>query len=298
MKKPFFSIIIPTYNRANEIARCIDSIVAQSYKDWEAIIIDNYSTDNTEQIVLSYNDDRIHFYKNHNYGVISVSRNFGLDKSTGEWICFLDSDDSWAPTKLEQIFPYTNKYDLIYHGFISNGKKHGLIPTNKVIYYSIKEPTVAYLLQRSDPINTSSSAVKRSFIGDTRFSEDKELFAIEDYDFFLQLMKKHPRTIRLRKYLTYYDYSTGVSHINEEIRARNRRLFNKYKEELTEKEFRNVLKLYMKMKGTDLLFTDSAKSRRYFYISLSSSVLLVKFQSLKAILHSYFIQLKSYLFRN
>ena len=66
-----FSIVIPTYNRANLIKRCIESVINQTYQNWEAIIVDNYSEDNTEEIVSSFNDERIRFYKNHNYGVIA-----------------------------------------------------------------------------------------------------------------------------------------------------------------------------------------------------------------------------------
>ena len=65
MNKPYFSIVIPTYNRGNLIGRCIDSIISQTYTNWEAIIVDNYSEDNTEEIVMSYNDERIRFIKNH-----------------------------------------------------------------------------------------------------------------------------------------------------------------------------------------------------------------------------------------
>ena len=66
MHKPFFSIVIPTYNRGDLIGRCLDSIISQTYTNWEAIIVDNFSEDNTEQVVLSYQDDRIRFIKNHN----------------------------------------------------------------------------------------------------------------------------------------------------------------------------------------------------------------------------------------
>lgn len=58
-----FSIVIPTYNRANLIKRCIESVINQTYQNWEAIIVDNYSEDNTEEIVSSFNDERIRFYK-------------------------------------------------------------------------------------------------------------------------------------------------------------------------------------------------------------------------------------------
>ena len=95
MNSILFSIIIPTYNRANEIGRCLSSVINQSYSNWEAIVVDNYSSDDTENIVKDFNDNRIRYYKNHNYGIIAVSRNFGIDRAKGSWICFLDSDDSW-----------------------------------------------------------------------------------------------------------------------------------------------------------------------------------------------------------
>lgn len=187
MNKLLFSIIIPTYNRADLIGRCLESVINQTYDNWEAIVVDNYSEDNTEEIVASLNDSRIHYYKNHNYGVISVSRNFALDRAKGEWICFLDSDDSWASDKLKQLMPYVNRYDLVYHGYKTNTGKIMFFDRTKQLFYTVKEPTVAYILQRGDPFNPSCSAVSREFIGITRFSEDKKFFAIEDYDFFLQL---------------------------------------------------------------------------------------------------------------
>lgn len=198
-----FSIVIPTYNRANLIKRCIESVINQTYQNWEAIIVDNYSEDNTEEIVSSFNDERIRFYKNHNYGVISVSRNFALDNSNGHWICFLDSDDSWASDKLEQILPYLNHFDIVYHGYVSNMSGMKLFGKSKRLFYTVKEPTVSYVLQRGDPFNPTCTAVLKSFIGDVRFSEDRALYAIEDYDFFLQLLMKNPRVKHLKKYLAF-----------------------------------------------------------------------------------------------
>lgn len=279
MVRPFFSIIIPTYNRANEICRCLSSVVGQTYKQWEAIVIDNYSEDNTEDIVKSFNDDRIKYFKNHNYGIISVSRNFGLDRAKGDWICFLDSDDSWKLDKLEQLLPYLDNYDLIYHGFIKNGGSKLPWSRDKILFYTVKESNISYVLQRSDPFATSCSAVSKSFLKSTRFSEEKELFAIEDYDFFLQLLKRSPRIKHLKKCLAYYDVTTGISH-NEFVQLhRNRVLINKYKETLSKADCRNVLKLYMYMRGLVYLDKDKIKARKYFRAGMSSEAFFVKWRS-------------------
>lgn len=279
MNKPFFSIIIPTYNRADTIQRCLDSVVKQTYTNWEAIIIDNYSEDTTEEIVSRFIDKRIRYFKNHNYGIISISRNFGIDRAKGDWICFLDSDDSWKIDKLEQLLPYVGNYDLIYHGFIKNGGSKTFIPRNKILFYTVKESNIPYVLQRSDPFATSCTAVSRAFLSDTRFSEAKELFAIEDYDFFLQLLARSPRIKHLKKYLAFYDATTGISH-NDFIQLnRNKIIINKYKDILSKKEFRNVLKLYMYTKGLAYLNIDKIKARKYFRAGFSSDILFVKWRA-------------------
>lgn len=291
MKELLFSIIIPTYNRAAFIKSCLESVINQTYKNWEAIVVDNFSEDNTEEIVSSLRDSRIHFFKNHNYGVISVSRNYALERAKGEWICFLDSDDRWVPTKLEQLIPYVDSYDLVYHGYKTNLSGILLFNRTKQLFYTVKEPTVAYVLQRSDPFNPSCSAVSRKFVGNTRFSEDKKFFAIEDYDFFLQLLERKPRIKHLKKYLTFYDVTTGVSHNQTKHLDRSRLIYAKYKPQLTEKEFRNVIKLYMLMRGIKYLDLDLGVARKYFKIGATSSATEIRYRSYKWIMITYVFQM-------
>lgn len=102
---PKVSVIIPTYNRAAYIGETIESIQNQTYTNWEMIIIDDGSDDDTEELIEKINDNRIRFYKAGRIGIRSTIKNIGLEKATGELIAFLDSDDLWAQTKLEkQVF--------------------------------------------------------------------------------------------------------------------------------------------------------------------------------------------------
>ncbi|WP_297678211.1 glycosyltransferase family 2 protein [uncultured Bacteroides sp.] len=285
-----FSVVIPTYNRANLIKRCIESVVRQTYQNWEALIVDNYSDDNTAEIISSFHDERIRYYKNHNYGVISVSRNFALEKSNGDWICFLDSDDYWASNKLERLLPYLNDFDIIYHGYESNMVRR-LLGNSRRLFYTVKEPAVAYVLQRGDPFNPTCTAVSKFCIGDIRFSEDKDLYAIEDYDFFLQLLLKHPRIKHLKEYLAFYDVTTGVSHNQKEHLNRSRLIYLKYKHLLTKNEFRNVLKLYMFLRGVNYIHTDLKKACKYLKIGVYSDVKEVRLLSCKWLLIAYIFRL-------
>ena len=94
------SVIIPTYNRANTIVRSIDSVLNQTYKDIELIVVDDGSTDNTKELVLAINDSRIRYIYQDNAGAC-VARNTGIDNAKGEYIAFQDSDDEWVVNKLE-----------------------------------------------------------------------------------------------------------------------------------------------------------------------------------------------------
>ena len=102
---PFFSIVIPTYNRADLLSRCIDSIIEQTFSDFEIIIVDNYSNDETKELVEQYKsrDTRIKFIQEHNNGIIAHSRNVGVKAAVGEYIAFLDSDDEWKPEHLRKF---------------------------------------------------------------------------------------------------------------------------------------------------------------------------------------------------
>lgn len=104
---PFFSIIIPTYNRAHTISRPVDSILAQTFPDWELIVIDDGSTDDTRTVVEGYKDERIRYVWQENQER-SAARNHGIRLAKGEWICFQDSDDEYLPEHLEVHFNAIN----------------------------------------------------------------------------------------------------------------------------------------------------------------------------------------------
>lgn len=100
-KEPAFTVIVPTYNREHFLKRTVDSILAQTFKDFELIIVDDGSVDNTQELVRSYDDHRIIYMYKENGGINSA-RNMGLQCARGEYIAFCDSDDCWMPAKLEK----------------------------------------------------------------------------------------------------------------------------------------------------------------------------------------------------
>ena len=111
------SIIMPSYNTGRYIAESIRSVLAQTYTLWELIIVDDCSTDDTHEVVKTFNDSRIRFIKNEKNCGAALTRNRAIREANGEWIAFLDSDDLWAPDKLEKqlAFMKENGYVFSYH---------------------------------------------------------------------------------------------------------------------------------------------------------------------------------------
>ena len=110
------TIIMPSYNASKYIQTSINSIQNQTYSNWELIVVDDCSTDNTIEIVKKFNDSRIRLYVNEKNSGAAISRNKALREAKGKWIAFLDSDDVWLPEKLEKQvrFMEENEYSFTY----------------------------------------------------------------------------------------------------------------------------------------------------------------------------------------
>lgn len=119
------SIIMPSWNTGNYIAESIESVLNQTYKNWELLIVDDCSTDNTDSVVASFDDKRIRYFKNKKNSGAALTRNRAIRKANGEWIAFLDSDDLWSPEKLEKQLKFMNDngYVFSYHDFVKIDEK-------------------------------------------------------------------------------------------------------------------------------------------------------------------------------
>ena len=114
--KDLVSIIMPSYNTAPYIRNTIQSVLEQTYQNWELIIVDDCSEDNTDDVVAAIKDDRIKYFHNDRHSGAAVSRNRALREAKGRWMAFLDSDDLWMPEKLEKqiSFMESNGYSFSY----------------------------------------------------------------------------------------------------------------------------------------------------------------------------------------
>lgn len=203
-----FSVVIPTYNRAQLLRELLTSFLAQTYKNFELIICDDGSTDNTSQVVSEFTDRLSIIYEVFkNTGGPAYPRNRGIELSKNDWVCFLDSDDLWTNDKLRVLADYisSDKSSIFCHPVhLINGQneKLGIIGKYKK---SLCLSDFESLLYNGSQIVNSSLCVKRSLLSkDFFYNTDYDYHAIEDYIFILNLANFGHSIKCISKTLGYY----------------------------------------------------------------------------------------------
>lgn len=187
-----YSVIIPNYNREKYLKKAIDSALCQVTEGLEVIIVDDGSTDNSIEILKSYsNDDRVKCIFQENCGIPAKVRNIGIEKSNGEWICLLDSDDFWFPGKInaiEKVIKTKNDPYIIGIGHYETkfyGEREGEVTRFRELS---NENQYKDLLFNGNCLSTSTLCIRKEAIEQVGgFSEKKEYFAVEDYDLWMRL---------------------------------------------------------------------------------------------------------------
>ena len=202
---PLVSIIIPTFNRAHLISETLESIISLTYQNWECIIVDDGSTDNTQDLIEGYliNDVRIKFYKRPNElpkGQNSC-RNYGYDKSTGDWIKWFDSDDLFLPSALDFMANLTNsEYDVfITNLLIVDGITDKIINNKK----SFSENLILDYLIGKIAFYVCGPTWKKSFLEKQTNLFDDNLSNLDDWDFNLRMIYSNPNIFYLNESLIF-----------------------------------------------------------------------------------------------
>lgn len=205
------SIIMPSYNTAEYIAASIESVIQQSYPHWELIIVDDCSTDNSVEVIRSFDDSRIILLQNETNSGAALSRNYALREAKGKWIAFLDSDDLWAPEKLEKqlSFMTENNYSFTYTDYrmCVNGKWLPYINTGPDMVNKRKMYQYCYF-------STITVMYDRDVIG---LIQIKDIRKNNDYAMWLKAIEKsdaHRLPECLSFYIKHDDSITGGSKFN------------------------------------------------------------------------------------
>lgn len=201
---PLVSIIMPAYNAEKTLAESVESVINQTYKDWVLFILDDGSKDKTRTISLEYAkvDERILYLPNEKNIGVSQTRNRGINLSKGDWIAFLDSDDMWEETKLEDQIR-----DCLKKGYYFSFTSSKYIDENGVPYpgiFEVPEEVNYEKLRKHNVISTSSVLINKDIIRNIRMEFDD---LHEDYLFWLRILQEGASAKGINKPLLTYRIS-------------------------------------------------------------------------------------------
>jgi glycosyltransferase involved in cell wall biosynthesis len=184
---PLVTVVIPTYNQAHFLNESLQSVCSQTFTDWEAVVINNFSDDDSVAVVEACDDPRIRLVNFRNNGIIGASRNRGISLARGQYLAFLDSDDIWFPEKLAVcVSRLNNGFGLVCHGLRWFGRRK-----RDQLSGPTRRATFDAMLYKGNCIMTSATVVQKELVESVgRFSEDAKIATAEDYHLWLKLAKK------------------------------------------------------------------------------------------------------------
>ena len=233
-EKPTVSIVIPTYNRGHLIGEAIKSILNQTYQDFEIIVVDDGSIDNTENVVNNIKDKRIRYIRYEKNKGAAAARNIGIKAANGEYIGFQDTDDEWLPEKLEkQMKAFDNAsldVGVVYTGhYRINGDERNYVPSHRVIKkngYIHNE-----LITKDFGFVITPSAVVRKNCFEKSGLFDEQLPRLQEWELFIRLSKNHHFKCIDEPLLNSYCESDSISTNSEALIIALELILNKHLED-------------------------------------------------------------------
>ncbi len=204
---PYFSIVIPVYNKEKFVSKTIESVLNQTFTDYEIIIVNDGSTDQSEAKISAFKDNRVQYFSKENQGV-AFARNFGIEKATSDFICFLDADDLWYPNFLETMHRFTAEFSeqKVFAAAIEIETKNKLIKA----HYSISATSDFEIVnffdasQKECVLWTSSVCIHKS-VFEKVGNFDTNIKHGEDTEMWIRIGLKYP-IVFIWKILARYVY--------------------------------------------------------------------------------------------
>lgn len=265
------SVIIPTYNRAHTLPRSIESVLNQSYSNFELIIVDDGSTDETADVIKQYNDSRIRYFHTENRGACAA-RNFGIKKARGEYISFQDSDDFWYPEKLQAELHCLakNDADIVFCKMQSidetSGRFLSVVPSKK------QRNTFENLLI-SNFISTQMILMKTSIAKENLFNVKYPRF--QDWEYVIRLYGKYKFVFCNQILVTQYLQSDSITKNKLKTIEAYKLLLQDYYHVYNSYPFA-LAKLYKNI-ATSISLYDFNQSKYYLKKSLKTKFLVKTF---------------------
>jgi glycosyltransferase involved in cell wall biosynthesis len=300
MDRPvLFSIVVPTYNRAHIISSTIESILAQAYIHFEIIIVDDGSTDDTEQVVAKYLSEKVFYYKKAN-AERGAARNFGTAKSKGDYVNWFDSDDIMSPDNLMEAAQNIHRNGMVE--IIIQGYKY-IDGSGKLIHQSNFSPNVNQDMYKANQVVNSPVMVRRDIAIDNPYNEDRELSGSEDYELWLRLAAKYhfyPSKQRTVLYIHHDERSTVTMNASDQFIKRYEKFLFYTTSNPEVSLFLGAKKGYFIMKTYLLLAVDLIINKhkkpgiKYLFLAFRNSPNLIFERGFYAFIKHFLLQLFSF----
>ncbi|MFA4854633.1 MAG: glycosyltransferase family 2 protein [Candidatus Omnitrophota bacterium] len=266
---PLVSVIIPTYNRALLIRRAIGSVLAQSYDNFEVIVVDNASSDNTAEVVSSIADARLKFIRHDVNKGPAASRNTGLRNSRGDYITFLDSDDEWLPQKLAcqlDVFKeegegiglvFTNGFNEAINTMAITG------PVASGIYY---DPGKDKFYPLRKLITPPSSWMLASEVTKKVGYFDEAMITWDDGDYLARVAYEFPVYFLNKDLVIWHASSVHLNVMNQDL-INGKEIFLEKNYDFIKRDKEYLFKFYRSL-GKDMMLFNKKKARPYLFKAL------------------------------
>src|SRR3972149_11623830 len=266
---PKVSVIITTHNRGHLVSKAIQSVMNQTYQNFEMVIVDDGSTDNTEKIVKGFGDEKIQYIRHESNKRVSAARNTGIQMAKGKYIALLDDDDEWFPTKLEkQVKKFeesSERTGLIYTGVIvksgNTGEVFGeMLPTLRGKLY------MDFINRNIIP--TSSSMIRKTCFQEVGFFDESITFD-EDWDLWIRISKRYEFDYIPEVLVSYYIHGIQITaKLDVKIRGRERFIKKHY---LDFSKYPSILAKHLKRVGKWHAISGNVREgRNYFWNSIKT----------------------------
>ena len=291
MSEPFFSIIIPTYNREDVIKSTVQSVINQTFKKWELIIVDDGSTDNTKEVIKNIDDPRIKYIYQEN-SERSAARNNGIKNSNGKWICFLDSDDAYKKNHLQTFYENIqndNKQNLDIKFYFTSQETHYVLNKNFRVFKTHFDNKKAPFFFASESIVPGRVCINITVLKELNF--DEEIVIVEDSDLWFRISCYY-KTKFINKATFVYNI-----HDDNSINVKN----NAYLTRLNglQKTFSKPEKKFLKRKEIKTILNNCYFGIQRYYVA-RNEIIKARIALFKAIIiyPKYRLKEKIYLFFN
>ena len=284
MNKGLVSIITPVYNGQDFLERSIKSVLAQTYENWELLLIDDGSSDNSVQIIENYlEDNRIKLLRNESNSGIPTTRNKGIENSTGEFIALLDQDDEWLPHKLEKqvsrFLEIDDSFGLIYSNVEVRTDQGILSDQKKEIEPEVSIQSNLELMLSRNLITSPTAMVKRKALEEVGLFDESIRWGGDDYDLWIRIAHKFK--------FDYIDEVLCIRHEHQQNYSADKKRMMLKTIDLGEK--------YVKQFGLEPSLSRKLKSNHYYRYGIESIKKLRVLSGLSYVIKSLFISKQGFI---